>query len=100
MNAALLANSISSLEISAAGTHDLPGNATMSERQLHLLQPSRPLALRLGDELFRAAPREPGVYIMTGGDGRILYIGQSKNLRARLGSYKNARRDRTPRKVL
>jgi len=72
----------------------------MPERQLHLFQPPRPLALRLGDEFFSAAPREPGVYIMTGADGRVLYIGQSKNLRARLGSYKNARRDRTPRKVL
>jgi excinuclease UvrABC nuclease subunit len=72
----------------------------MPERQLHLFQPPRPLASRLGAEFFSAAPREPGVYIMAGADGRILYIGQSKNLRARLGTYKNARRDRTPRKVL
>jgi excinuclease UvrABC nuclease subunit len=72
----------------------------MPERQLHLFQPSRPLALRLGDDFFHAAPSEPGVYIMTGADEQILYIGQSKNLRARLGTYKNARRDRIPRKVL
>ena len=72
----------------------------MPERQLHLFQPSRPLASRLGDAFFHAAPPEPGIYIMSGADEQILYIGQSKNLRARLGSYKNARRDRTPRKVL
>jgi len=72
----------------------------MPERQLHLFQPARPLASRLGEEFFAAAPRQPGVYIMTGVDEQVLYVGQSKNLRARLGSYKNARRDRTPRKVL
>jgi excinuclease UvrABC nuclease subunit len=36
-----------------------------------------------------------------GGDaGRVLYIGKSNNLRHRLGSYKNARPDRAPRKVI
>ena len=98
INAALRASN-STLEVSAADAQ-ASNSAAMPERQLHLFQPPRPLALRLGDEFFSAAPREPGVYIMTGADGRVLYIGQSKNLRARLGSYKNARRDRTPRKVL
>lgn len=72
----------------------------MSEKQLHLFEPVKPLVARFGDEFFRAVPAKPGVYIM-GGDGeRVLYIGQSKNLRHRLGSYKNARADRAPRKVI
>jgi excinuclease UvrABC nuclease subunit len=69
-------------------------------RQLHLLEPRKPLLERLGKEFFGAAPRKPGVYIMTGQSERVLYIGQSGNLRARLGSYKNARRDRAPRKIV
>jgi predicted GIY-YIG superfamily endonuclease len=70
------------------------------DRQLHLLEPIKPLLERLGPEFFRAAPRQPGVYIMTGKSERVLYIGQSGNLRTRLGSYKNARRDRAPRKIV
>jgi predicted GIY-YIG superfamily endonuclease len=72
----------------------------MSECQLHLFDPPKPLVERFGEEFFRNAPREPGVYVMTGQDECVLYIGQSGNLRARLASYKNARPDRSPRKVV
>src|ERR1035441_8582387 len=72
----------------------------MPARQLHLFDPPKPLVQRLGEAFFRAAPREPGVYIMTGQNGLVLYIGQSQNLRQRLGSYKNARPDRAPRKIM
>jgi excinuclease UvrABC nuclease subunit len=72
----------------------------MPARQLHLFAPPKPLVQRLGEAFFRAAPRKPGVYLMTGRDGLVLYIGQSGNLRQRLASYKNARPDRTPRKVV
>jgi predicted GIY-YIG superfamily endonuclease len=54
---------------------------------------------RLGEEFFKSAPREPGVYIMRGMASRILYIGQSKNLRSRLAFYKNANPDRIPRRL-
>jgi len=74
-------------------------SARMPERQLHLFAFPRPLVERLGEAFFRAVPRAPGVYVMTGEGGRALYIGQSGNLRARLASYKNARPDRAPRKV-
>jgi len=40
------------------------------------------------------------VYVMTGRDGLVLYVGQSRNLRQRLGSYKNAQPDRAPGKVI
>ena len=72
----------------------------MPARQLHLFDPPKPLLQRLGKAFFRAVPREPGVYVMTGRNGVILYIGQSRNLRQRLASYKNARPDRAPRKVV
>jgi predicted GIY-YIG superfamily endonuclease len=73
---------------------------SVAARQMHLFEPPRPLLARLGESFFRAAPREPGVYIMTGTNERVLYIGQSKNLRARLGSYKNAQPDRASPKVV
>ncbi len=34
-----------------------------------------------------AAPDEPGVYVMRGADGRILYVGKGRNLRKRLAAY-------------
>jgi excinuclease UvrABC nuclease subunit len=72
----------------------------MPAQQLHLFTMPRPLVERLGEAFFRAVPREPGVYIMTGENERVLYVGQSGNLRTRLASYKNARPDRAPRKVI
>lgn len=35
----------------------------------------------------RAFPTSPGVYLMKDAQGRVLYIGKAKNLRARAGSY-------------
>lgn len=39
--------------------------------------------IRLADAL----PHAPGVYLFTGRDGRVLYVGKSKDLRARVKSY-------------
>jgi DNA polymerase-3 subunit epsilon len=39
--------------------------------------------IRLADHL----PRAPGVYLFRGRDGRVLYVGKSKDLRARVKSY-------------
>jgi predicted GIY-YIG superfamily endonuclease len=75
-------------------------NTAVGEKQLHLIPPSRPLLERFGHGFFRGVPARPGVYIMAGDAGTVLYIGQSKNLRARLCSYKNALPDRAPRKVI
>ncbi len=72
----------------------------MSAQQLHLFIPPKPLLQRFGAEFFRAVPSKPGVYIMGGDLDQVLYIGQSKNLRLRLGAYKNARPDRAPRKII
>lgn len=68
--------------------------------QLRLFPLARPLIERLGEDFFKAAPREPGVYVMRGTEERILYIGQSKNLRTRLAFYKNANPDRIPRRLV
>jgi DNA polymerase III subunit epsilon len=39
--------------------------------------------IRLADDL----PTAPGVYLFKGRDGRVLYVGKSKNLRSRVKSY-------------
>ena len=67
--------------------------------QLRLFPLPKPLIERLGEDFFKSAPREPGVYIMRDTSDRILYIGQSKNLRTRLAFYKNANPDRIPRRL-
>jgi excinuclease ABC subunit C len=38
-------------------------------------------------ERLRAAPEVPGVYLMRGADGAVLYVGKAGSLRARLRSY-------------
>jgi predicted GIY-YIG superfamily endonuclease len=74
--------------------------APVPEKQLHLFRFPRPFEERFGNELFRKVPACPGVYIMTGAGDRVLYIGQSANLRRRLASYKQAVPDRAARKVV
>ena len=41
----------------------------------------------------QGAPREPGVYIMRDGEGRIIYVGKAKALRDRLKSYFTGKKD-------
>ncbi len=72
----------------------------MSERQLRLFEHAKPLLSRFGAEFFRAVPKGPGVYVMRNEAGRIIYVGQSKNLRMRLYSYKNANPNHLSRKVI
>lgn len=38
-------------------------------------------------EKIRALPSSPGVYLLKDSQGRVIYIGKAKNLRARVGSY-------------
>jgi hypothetical protein len=72
----------------------------VSDQQLWLFPQPKPLRERLGDEFFRKAPACPGVYIMTDRQERVLYIGQSQNLRRRLNTYKTLRPEKGPRKLV
>ena len=54
----------------------------------------------MGPEFFRSAPRRPGVYVMTGARGEVLYVGQSGNLRTRLNCYKNGNPNMLPRRIV
>lgn len=72
----------------------------MAEQQLWLFPQPKPLRERFGDGFFKNVPAEPGVYVMRDARDRVVYVGQSKNLRRRLCSYKNVRPERDARKLV
>ena len=73
---------------------------TAPVRQLRLFDLDNPLTARFGNAFFRSLPEGPGVYFFHGSEGQLLYIGQSSNLRARLGSYRHVSEGRHPRRTL
>ena len=72
----------------------------MPVEQLCFFKFQRPLLERFGAAFFKEVPRAPGVYLFTGERGRVLYVGQSKDLRTRLAYYKNAQPEREPRRII
>jgi len=73
---------------------------SLLRQQLWLFVEDKPLRARLGEEFFRKVPKSPGVYIMTGRDERVLYVGQSRNLHQRLLTYKNLQPGKDARKLV
>ena len=57
------------------------------KRQNWLFEWVNPLPEALGCDFFRDVPELPGVYRFLSESGEVLYVGQSKNLKARLKSY-------------
>ena len=45
---------------------------------------------------LRKQPMGPGVYLMRDSQGSVLYVGKAKNIRQRLRSYLQAKRDSRP----
>ena len=64
--------------------------ASPNSKQPQLFKIENPLTLRLGNEFFRGLPSVPDVYFFFGRDDELLYIGQSSDLKARLGSPTHA----------
>jgi hypothetical protein len=69
-------------------------------RQLRLFTMENPLGTRLGADFFRGLPAKPGVYFFHDALGALLYIGQSCDLRARVGSYRHVSPERHPKRTL
>jgi hypothetical protein len=69
-------------------------------RQLRLLQVTNPITTRVGSEVFAGLPQCPGVYFFYDVSDKLLYIGQSLNLRARVTSYRHVSPERHPRRIL
>ncbi|MGV3773390.1 MAG: GIY-YIG nuclease family protein [Verrucomicrobiales bacterium] len=72
----------------------------VDSEQLRLLPPPRPFANRLGSSFFKELPKSPGVYLMRDQAEKIIYVGQSCNLKQRLTSYKYLNPDKTSRKIM
>lgn len=68
--------------------------------QLRLFSLPDPLTQRFGADFFRSLPREPGVYFFYDSDDTLLYIGQSLDLRARIGSYRHVTPEKHPKRTL
>ena len=69
-------------------------------RQLILFPWRNPLTERFGREFSLGLPRLPGTYLMRDRERRVVYVGQSKNLRHRLSSYRYVRPGTASRRVL
>lgn len=65
-----------------------PAPARSRARQPWLFAMTGPLTERIGAGAFAEIPKAPGVYHFFGEQNRLLYIGQSANLHARVGSYR------------
>ena len=70
------------------------------EQQLQLFEKSQnPLEERLGKCFFDELPKKPGVYLMYGRSGRLLYVGKAKNLRNRVFTYRRVTSKHRSRKT-
>jgi len=69
-------------------------------KQLKLFHIENPLSVRLGSDFFRSLPSVPGVYFFYGKDGELLYIGQTLDLKARIGSYRHVTPEKNPKRTL
>lgn len=69
-------------------------------RQPLLLQTAGPWTSRFGAGFFQSLPAAPGVYFFYDAGGGLLYIGQSRCLKDRIGSYRHAGPERHPRRIL
>src|SRR5688572_1261031 len=54
---------------------------------------------QFGVSFYTSLPPSPGIYRFLAASGEVLYVGKAKNLRRRLGQYRNARRCRAHAKM-
>ncbi len=47
---------------------------------------------KFGEAYLKTVPTQPGVYRVFAESGALIYVGKSKNLRRRIGQYRNAKR--------
>ena len=64
-----------------------------------LIDWQNPLKEEQWKAFFADLPKSSGIYHFKSGDGKVLYVGQSKNLKDRLKSYRYVHPDRSPRKL-
>lgn len=52
----------------------------------------KPFDKKFGPDFFASLPTTPGIYKVFNDAGTLIYVGKAKNLRRRLGQYRNAKR--------
>ena len=67
--------------------------------QLELIPWQNPLVDRLTPDFFRELPAAPGVYRWLSREAQVLYVGSSRNLRDRVGSYRSIHPARHSRRL-
>jgi excinuclease UvrABC nuclease subunit len=55
--------------------------------------------LRLGKDFLGSVPALPGIYKVYDAASQLIYVGKAKNLKRRLGQYRNAKRRKKHRKM-
>lgn len=55
--------------------------------------------IKFGVRFLESIPNQPGVYRIYNNQATLIYVGKAKNLRRRLGNYKNAKRKKKHRKM-
>lgn len=78
---------------------DPPSVAPKRPQQLKLFNIGGAWDGRFDPQFFRTIPKTPGVYFFRDAIGKLLYIGQSHNLRDRVGSYRHVSLERHPRRT-
>jgi hypothetical protein len=68
--------------------------ATSTLSELEEIAAPRPRRIHAKRGLVHKAPPRPGVYLFHAEDGRVLYVGKARDLRARLRSYFHSQRQR------
>lgn len=59
----------------------------------------KPFDRKFGEDFVSALPPSPAVYFIYDSAGELIYVGKAKNLRRRLGQYRNAKRRRKHHKM-
>lgn len=54
---------------------------------------------KFGPSFLNGVPPKPGVYLISNSAGELIYVGKAKNLKRRLGQYRNARRFKKHQKM-
>ncbi|HSJ04344.1 MAG: nucleotide excision repair endonuclease [Verrucomicrobium sp.] len=69
-------------------------------RQMRLFAAENPMRHRFGRTFWQTVPHSPGVYYFRDAELKLLYVGQSHDLRKRVGSYRHVHPDRHPRRLV
>lgn len=54
---------------------------------------------KLGEDFLLSVPTSPGIYRIYDNQSQLIYVGKAKNLKRRIGQYRNAKRRKKHQKM-